>query len=62
MTQLFYTDVRNPFRVTAVHNPRIGLTQRLRYDSSGHLVAIESKEQRMLVATDVDGSPVLVYR
>ena len=28
----------------------------------GHLVAVETREQQMLVATDFDGSPVLVYR
>jgi len=63
VSQFFYTDVTNPSRLTHVHNPRAGLTQRLLYDHMGHLVAIETTgDQKMLVATDVDGSPVLVYR
>ena len=62
VSQFFYTEVQRPQRLTHVHNPKIGLTQRLLYDHLGHLVAIETGEQRMLIATDVNGSPVLVYR
>ena len=55
--------------MTHVHDPRAGLTQRLLYDDKGFLVAIETTspngnggQQRILVATDQVGSPVLVFR
>ena len=49
--------------MTHVHDPRAELTQRLLYDDKGFLVAIEtSGGQRILVATDQVGSPVLVFR
>ena len=49
-----------------MHDPRAGLTQRLLYDDKGFLVAVESSSggglQRVLVATDQVGSPVLAFR
>ena len=60
--QFFYADVNHPKRLTHFHNPKIGLTQRLFYDEIGHLIAIETKDEKMFVATAHDGSPILVYR
>ena len=60
--QFFYADIRHPNRLTHFHNPKIGLTQRLLYDHFGFLVAIETKDEKMFVATSHDGSPLLVYR
>ncbi len=59
--QFFYADPQHPYRLTHVHSPKSGLTQRLLYDPlTGFVVAIETGEQRILVATDHAGSPVLV--
>ncbi len=60
--QFFYADPRHPDRVTHVQSPRIGLTQRLIYDTQNHLVSIETKDQKLYVATDNLGSPVLIFR
>ena len=60
--QYFYSDFRNPQRVTHVHNPKASSTQRLLYDHNGHLVAVETAEQKLLVATDQVGTPILVFR
>ena len=60
--QFFYADVHHPNRLTHFHNPKIGLTQRLLYDDMGHLMAIETKDEKMFVATGHDGSPLLLYR
>jgi len=60
--QYFYSDFRNPTRVTHVHNPKASSTQRLLYDHNGHLAAIETSEQKLLVATDQVGTPILVFR
>ena len=60
--QFFYADVHHPTRLTHFHNPKIGLTQRLLYDDLGHLIAIETKDEKMFVATGQDGSPLLLYR
>ena len=60
--QLFYADVNHPNRLTHFHNPKIGLTQRLLYDHIGHLIAIETRDEKLYVATGHDGSPLLVYR
>ena len=62
VTQYFYADVRYPNRVTHVQSPRSGLTQRLLYDEQGHLVALETKDQKLYVATDHLGSPILIFR
>ena len=62
VTQYFYADVRYPTRVTHVQSPRSGLTQRLLYDEQGHLVALETKDQKLYVATDHLGSPILIFR
>ena len=62
VTQYFYADIRYPNRVTHVQSPRSGLTQRLLYDEQGHLVALETKDQRLYVATDHLGSPMLIFR
>jgi hypothetical protein len=60
--QFFYAEGRHPNRLTHFHNPKIGLTQRLLYDQIGHIIAIETRDEKMFVATGNDGSPLLVYR
>ena len=62
VTQFFYADVRHPFRVTHVQSPKSGLTQRLLYDNQGQLVCVETKDQKLYVATDHMDSPVLIFR
>ena len=62
VTQYFYSDIRFPNRVTHVQSPRSGLTQRLLYDEQGHLVALETKDQKLYVAADHVGSPLLIFR
>ncbi len=60
--QFFYSNPDDELELTHVHNPRSELTQRLLYDLRGHLVQIETADQRILVATDQVGSPVLAFR
>ena len=65
--QFFYANPLDPLELTHLHNPRSGLTQRLLYDQRGHLVAVETggedkDKQRILVATDQAGTPVLAFR
>ena len=62
VTQFFYADFRHPQRVSHVRYPSSGLTQRLHYDQKGHLMALETKDQKLYVATDHRGSPLLVFR
>ena len=62
VTQFFYADVRHPTRVTHVQSPKSGLTQRLLYDDLGQLVCVETKDQKLYVAVDHMGSPVLIFR
>ena len=58
----FLIPFRFPNRVTHVQSPRSGLTQRLLYDEQGHLVALETKDQKLYVAADHVGSPLLIFR
>ena len=62
VTQFFYADVRHPTRVTHVQSPKSGLTQRLLYDDLGQLICVETKDQKLYVAADHMGSPVLIFR
>ena len=61
VSQFFYADVRHPNRVTHVRSPRAGLTQRLLYDTDGHLVAIDTNDQKLHVATDQVGTPIVIF-
>ena len=38
------------------------MTQRLLYDDLGQLVCVETKDQKLYVAADHMGSPVLIFR
>jgi hypothetical protein len=60
--QFFYADVRFAYRVTHVRHPKAGRTQRLVYDDLGHLIGLDTKDQKLYVAADQNGSPVLVFR
>ncbi|XP_040567553.1 teneurin-m isoform X3 [Lepeophtheirus salmonis] len=62
INQYFYANPLNENELTHVHNPKSGSTKILLYDHKGHLVAIETDDQRILVATDQVGSPILVFR
>ncbi len=60
--QFFYADPTDPMRLTRQHNPKSGLTQTLLYDDQSKLVAVETAEQKILIATDQNGSPLLAFR
>ncbi len=63
--QFFYADPEKDRRVTHVHNPKSGLTQRLIYDplNEDHLSAVETSDgQRIMIATDESGSPLAAFR
>ena len=50
VTQFFYADLSHPNRVSHVRYPSSSLTQRLHYDHKGHLIALETKDQKLFVA------------
>ena len=62
VTQFFYADPRHKQRVSHVRYPSSGLTQRLHYDHKGHLMALETKDQKLFVASDHQGSPQIIFR
>ena len=59
--QYFYSNPLQPAQVTFVM-PKNGPTQRLSYDTNGHLVKIESQEEKLYIVCDKLGSPLLVVR
>ncbi|CAH1394248.1 unnamed protein product [Nezara viridula] len=60
-TQLLYADPTRPHLVTHLHYPRSGGTFRYLYDDRGILIALETTEQRFYVASDQNGSPLVLF-
>ncbi|XP_022829054.1 teneurin-m isoform X8 [Spodoptera litura] len=61
VTQFFYANPQTPNLVTHVHFPKSGKTVRYLYDQRDFLTCIETDDQRFYVATDQNGSPLVVF-
>ena len=59
--QYFYTNPLKPHQVTYII-PKNEATVRLSYDHNGHLLQLESADSLVYVATDHQGSPVLLFK
>jgi RHS repeat-associated protein len=59
--QFVYANPMFNASVTHVHYPVAGRTYRLHYDESGHLVSMETPDDRFYVGVDQLGSPVAVF-
>uniref|UniRef100_A0A146KU89 Tenascin-like protein n=4 Tax=Lygus hesperus TaxID=30085 RepID=A0A146KU89_LYGHE len=59
--QLLYADPMRPDLVTHLHFPSNGRTFRYLYDEKNVLVAMETTELRIYVATDQNGSPLAFF-
>ncbi|XP_026491587.2 teneurin-m isoform X3 [Vanessa tameamea] len=61
ITQFFYTNPQSPNLITHMHYPKLEKTVRLLYDQRDFLTCIETEDQRFYVATDHNGSPLVVF-
>ncbi|XP_048481184.1 teneurin-m isoform X4 [Plutella xylostella] len=61
VTQFFYANPQTPNLITHMHFPKLEKTVRLHYDQRDFLTCIETEEQRFYVATDHNGSPLVVF-
>ncbi|XP_026674472.1 teneurin-m isoform X7 [Ceratina calcarata] len=61
ITQFFYANPRTPDLITHVHFPKSAKTFRFLYDSRNFLITVETSEQRFYVATDQNGSPLVLF-
>ncbi|XP_073967241.1 teneurin transmembrane protein Ten-m isoform X2 [Choristoneura fumiferana] len=61
ITQFFYTNPQTPNLITHMHFPKTEKTVRLLYDQRDFLTGIETEDQRFYVATDHNGSPLVVF-
>ncbi|CAH2062764.1 unnamed protein product, partial [Iphiclides podalirius] len=61
ITQFFYTNPQTPNLITHMHYPKAEKTVRFLYDQRDFLTCIETEEQRFYVATDHNGSPLVVF-
>ncbi|XP_045492328.1 teneurin-m isoform X2 [Colias croceus] len=61
ITQFFYTNPQTPNLITHMHHPKTEKTVRFLYDQRNFLTCIETEDQRFYVATDHNGSPLVVF-
>ncbi|XP_011867432.1 PREDICTED: teneurin-m isoform X3 [Vollenhovia emeryi] len=61
ITQFFYANPKTPDLITHVHFPKLSKTFRFLYDSRDFLMTVETSEQRFYVATDQNGSPLVLF-
>ncbi|XP_026326587.1 teneurin-m isoform X2 [Hyposmocoma kahamanoa] len=61
VTQFFYTNPQTPNLITHMHYPKTEKTVRFLYDQRDFLTCIETEDQRFYVATDHNGSPLVVF-
>ncbi|CAH0721405.1 unnamed protein product, partial [Brenthis ino] len=61
ITQFFYTNPQSPNLITHMHYPKTEKTLRFLYDQRDFLTCIETEDQRFYVATDHNGSPLVVF-
>ncbi|XP_061378943.1 teneurin-m isoform X3 [Danaus plexippus] len=61
ITQFFYTNPQTPNLITHMHYPKSEKTVRFLYDQRNFLTCVETEDQRFYVATDHNGSPLVVF-
>ncbi|XP_052737903.1 teneurin-m isoform X4 [Bicyclus anynana] len=61
ITQFFYTNPQTPNLITHMHYPKAEKTIRFLYDQKDFLTCIETEDQRFYVATDHNGSPLVIF-
>ncbi|XP_049888087.1 teneurin-m isoform X1 [Pectinophora gossypiella] len=61
VTQFFYANPQTPNLITHMHYPKAEKTVRFLYDQRDFLTCIETEDQRFYVATDHNGSPLVVF-
>ncbi|XP_072941823.1 teneurin-m isoform X2 [Epargyreus clarus] len=61
VTQFFYTNPQTPNLITHMHFPKAEKTVRFLYDQKDFLTCIETDDQRFYIATDQNGSPLVVF-
>ncbi|XP_039745810.1 teneurin-m isoform X3 [Pararge aegeria] len=61
ITQFFYTNPQTPNLITHMHYPKSEKTIRFLYDQRDFLTCIETEDQRFYVATDHNGSPLVIF-
>ncbi|XP_014356910.1 teneurin-m isoform X4 [Papilio machaon] len=61
ITQFFYTNPQTPNLITHMHFPKAEKTVRFLYDQRDFLTCIETEDQRFYVATDHNGSPLVIF-
>ncbi|CAK1578856.1 unnamed protein product [Parnassius mnemosyne] len=61
VTQFFYANPQTPNLITHMHHPKSEKTVRYLYDQRDFLTCIETEDQRFYVATDHNGSPLVVF-
>ncbi|XP_028969053.1 teneurin-m [Galendromus occidentalis] len=61
ITQFVYADPIHPDRVTQMHQPKESLTTTFVYDTLGHLMFIQRRDNKFYVACDHLGSPLAVF-
>ncbi|XP_053599980.1 teneurin-m isoform X3 [Plodia interpunctella] len=61
ITQFFYANPQTPNLITHMHSPKTEKTVRFLYDQRDFLTGIETDELRYYVATDHNGSPLVVF-
>ncbi|KAG6464106.1 hypothetical protein O3G_MSEX014276 [Manduca sexta] len=61
ITQFFYSNPQTPNLITHMHYPKTEKTTRFLYDQRDFLTCIETEDQRFYVATDHNGSPLVVF-
>ncbi|XP_013175094.1 PREDICTED: teneurin-3 isoform X1 [Papilio xuthus] len=61
ITQFFYTNPQTPNLITHMHFTKAEKTVRFLYDQRDFLTCIETEDQRFYVATDHNGSPLVIF-
>lgn len=61
ITQFYYANPQTPNLITHMHYPKTEKTVRFLYDQRNFLTCIETEDHRFYVATDHNGSPLVVF-
>ncbi|KAJ2950358.1 hypothetical protein O0L34_g8599 [Tuta absoluta] len=61
VTQFYYANPQTPNLITHMHFPKTEKTVRFLYDQRDFLTCIETEDHRFYVATDHNGSPLVVF-
>jgi len=61
VTQFFYNNQDRPNELSQIYSPRDGKLLSLFYDDRGHLIFVQTPRNKYYVATDHNGTPVMVF-